>query len=93
MRIGQKSPSRTGITAANTKKPGNVGGVKAASNGNTKDGKDHKPISVKSGDGVKGGSDPMQAASRPQANFGKTGKGDPSASYGSNANVKAGKYH
>jgi len=94
MRIGLGSPTRQGVPTPNKpRNAGNIGGVKSASSGSTKEGKFHKGMTVPAGDGAKGGADPMQQASAPQKNFGKTGTGDPTGSYGSNANVHQGKFH
>ena len=87
MRINSKSPDRTGIKAKPAKARPNVGGVKAANAGNTNSGMAHKSISVPEGKSQ------AKNSSAPQANFGVTGKGDPSGKYGSNANVKGGKFH
>ncbi len=97
MRIGLGTPTRAGVKAkpVNPQKgPGANIGVKGASAsfGNTKGQKGSAAVPVGTGNGNLGVS-PMREASAPQADFGKTGMGDPTGPYGKNANVQAGKYH
>jgi hypothetical protein len=86
MRIGLGSPDRSGVTAKQAKSRPGVG-VKGATPVMKGAGKDSKMVAAPLG------ADPMCNSSGPQADFGKTGTGDPKGSYGSNANVKGGKYH